>query len=314
MGGRVVAVCTSRNKGEQKNDVGEAFLQENHGIVGDAHAGPWHRQVSLLAVESINKMREKGLNVKPGDFAENLTVEGMELHTLPVGTLLQIGPEVIGEVSQIGKKCHTGCAVFQKVGDCIMPREGIFIKVKKSGTVRKGDHIEVIGQVYRVAVVTVSDTGAQGKRVDEAGQAVKDIVRGWGWEVTQSKVISDDIEVIVETLVALCDEDVDLILTTGGTGFSPRDNTPEATSAIVERPVPGLAEVMRYETSKITPRAWLSRGVAGIRKRTLIVNLPGSPKAVQECLDVLASILPHGLEILSGRAKECARAGKEDNS
>ena len=143
----MVAVCTSKNKGERKKDVGEAFLREQHGIVGDAHAGPWHRQVSLLALESINRMRTKGWDVKPGDFAENLTTAGIALHTLPVGTLLRIGPDVIGEVTQIGKKCHAGCAVFQQVGDCLMPREGIFIKVVKPGRVKKGDRIEVMGGV-----------------------------------------------------------------------------------------------------------------------------------------------------------------------
>jgi MOSC domain-containing protein YiiM len=141
--GKVVAVCTSEVKGVRKDNVERAYLQEGVGLVGDAHAGPWHRQVSLLAVESITRMRGKGLEVGPGDFAENLTTEGIELHSLPVGTRLRIGPEVQGEVSQIGKKCHVGCAVFQQVGDCIMPREGIFMKVVKSGYVRVGDAIEV---------------------------------------------------------------------------------------------------------------------------------------------------------------------------
>ncbi|MFZ5899151.1 MAG: MOSC domain-containing protein [Bacillota bacterium] len=147
MGGRVVAVCTSETKGVKKTNVGEAYLEVGHGVVGDAHAGPWHRQVSLLSTDSIAKMRAKGLDVQFGDFAENLTIEGMELSSLPVGTRLRIGPEVVGEVTQIGKQCHKGCAIFQQVGDCVMPREGIFIKVVKPGKVKVGDAVEVVTDV-----------------------------------------------------------------------------------------------------------------------------------------------------------------------
>ncbi|MDI6905929.1 MAG: MOSC domain-containing protein [Thermoanaerobacterales bacterium] len=147
MAGRIVAVCTSAAKGVKKENVGEAELRAGHGLVGDAHAGEWHRQVSMLALESIERMRSKGLDVGPGDFAENLTTEGIVLYTLPVGTRLRIGPEVVAEVTQIGKQCHVGCAVFKQVGDCIMPREGIFVKVVVPGRVRIGDTVEVIDDV-----------------------------------------------------------------------------------------------------------------------------------------------------------------------
>jgi len=147
MAGRIVAVCTSSVKGVKKENVGEAELKVGHGLVGDAHAGEWHRQVSLLALESIERMRAKGLDVGPGDFAENLTTEGIDLHTLPVGTRLRLGPEAVAEVTQIGKQCHVGCAVFKQVGDCIMPREGIFAKVIKPGRVRVGDAVEVVDNV-----------------------------------------------------------------------------------------------------------------------------------------------------------------------
>lgn len=144
MKGRIAAVCISKEKGVTKDNVGEAVLIEDHGLEGDAHSGRWHRQVSLLSVDSINKMREKGADVGFGDFAENLTVEGIELFTLPVGARLRIGSGVILEVTQIGKKCHQGCAIMQQVGDCIMPREGIFARVIKGGLVKTGDPIEVI--------------------------------------------------------------------------------------------------------------------------------------------------------------------------
>ena len=116
----------------------------DHGLEGDAHAGPWHRQVSLLALESIEKMRAMGLKVGPGDFAENLTTEGIDLPALPLGTKLKVGPQAIGEVSQIGKECHTRCAIYYQAGDCVMPREGIFIKVLEGGPIQTGDLIEVI--------------------------------------------------------------------------------------------------------------------------------------------------------------------------
>jgi len=140
----VVAVCISKNKGERKTPVASVELREEHGIVGDAHAGDWHRQVSFLAQESIEKMQRMGLDVNAGDFAENITTSGIELFSLPVGTRLTVG-ETLLEVTQIGKECHTRCAIFYQAGDCVMPKEGIFARVLKGGTVKPGD------------VVTISD-------------------------------------------------------------------------------------------------------------------------------------------------------------
>jgi len=139
----VKAVCISENKGERKTPVGAVELRENHGVVGDAHAGDWHRQVSLLAEESIDKMRALGLDVTAGDFAENITTTGIELVTLPIGSRLQIG-ETLLEVTQIGKECHTRCAIFYQAGDCVMPKEGIFAKVITGGTVKQGDEIDTV--------------------------------------------------------------------------------------------------------------------------------------------------------------------------
>ncbi|WP_028580453.1 MOSC domain-containing protein [Desulfogranum japonicum] len=139
----IVSLNVSEAKGTQKQPVKSIELKVDHGITGDAHAGKWHRQVSLLAEESIDFMRSQGLSLDPGAFAENITTRGLELHTLPVGTLLGSG-EVVLEVTQIGKKCHQGCEIFKQVGDCIMPREGIFTKVIKPGTLHQRDTIEVI--------------------------------------------------------------------------------------------------------------------------------------------------------------------------
>lgn len=162
--------------------------------------------------------------------------------------------------------------------------------------------------MYRVGIVTASDKGSRGERTDSSAEVIKEIVVSLNFEVVAYKIIPDDLETIQETLIELSDhQKVDLILTTGGTGFSPRDNTPEATLAVIDREVPGIPEAMRLESLKKTPKAMLSRAVAGIRRNTLIINMPGSPKAVRECLEVITPVLPHGLEILTGRGGECGR-------
>jgi MOSC domain-containing protein YiiM len=143
MPGRVLAVCISEKKGERKKPVREVSVRENYGIVDDAHAGDWHRQISLLAMESIKKMQAKGLDVTTGDFAENITTEGIDLPSLPIGTRLAIG-DTLTEVTQIGKECHTRCAIYHQAGDCVMPREGIFVKVLRGGTIRNNDSIEIV--------------------------------------------------------------------------------------------------------------------------------------------------------------------------
>ena len=143
MTGKVVAINTSERKGMRKKPVKEAVIKTNYGLEGDAHASSeWHRQVSLLALESIKKMQALGLKVKPGDFAENITTEGINLPELPIGTKMTIG-EVEAEVSQIGKECHTRCAIYYQAGDCIMPKEGIFVKVIKGGKIKEGDIIKI---------------------------------------------------------------------------------------------------------------------------------------------------------------------------
>ena len=145
MAGKIIAVCTSEQKQTKKINVRDACLKENYGITGDAHSSPdTHRQISLLAIESINKMRGMGLNVNPGDFAENLTAEGIDLVSLPVGTNISVGKEAVLEITQIGKECHTRCAIYQQAGDCIMPKEGIFARVLTGGRVKIGDKIKIV--------------------------------------------------------------------------------------------------------------------------------------------------------------------------
>ncbi|NQT02003.1 MAG: MOSC domain-containing protein [Planctomycetes bacterium] len=144
MKGRIKAISVSKEKGTQKTNVPTAELQADYGIIGDAHSGNWHRQVSLLGLESIDKMIAKGAEVAPGNFAENITTEGVDLCALEVGSILKLGADVELEITQFGKKCHSGCEIFEQIGDCIMPREGIFARVVKAGSINVGDLIEVI--------------------------------------------------------------------------------------------------------------------------------------------------------------------------
>ncbi len=140
---RIVSINTSVGKGERKRPAGRAELVPDHGIAGDGHAGKWRRQVSLLAMESIEKMRGKGLDVGPGDFAENVTTVGINLPVLPVGTRLGLGNALV-EVTQIGKRCHSRCEIYRQAGDCVMPKEGIFVKVIEGGLIMDGDQIKLL--------------------------------------------------------------------------------------------------------------------------------------------------------------------------
>jgi molybdenum cofactor synthesis domain-containing protein len=159
----------------------------------------------------------------------------------------------------------------------------------------------------KVGILTVSDKGARGEREDRSGPAIREMMEAAGGEIVRAKIVPDEQDEIRAALIDWSDEGLDLILTTGGTGFSPRDWTPEATKAVIDRETPGIAEAMRRAGMERTPTAMLSRAAAGIRKRTLIVNLPGSEKAVRESLDAILPALPHGVDILKGTASECAK-------
>lgn len=305
--GTIKAICLSEKRGTLKRPVESALLIEDYGLENDAHAGKWHRQVSLLSLEKIEAFRKRGAMVSFGDFGENFVVEGFDFIKLPVGTHLRCGDALL-EMTQHGKQCHAHCAIYQAVGDCIMPREGVFARVLKGGKVKPGDTMTL---VPTAGIITCSDKGSTGDRVDLAGPAIREILEQHGYEVLSQTVLPDDRQQISNELIRLCDEThVSVIFTTGGTGFSPRDITPEATLDVIERACPGIPEAMRQYSLTITPRAMLSRAVAGIRGQTLIVNLPGSPKAVKESLGYLLPALDHGIEILLGADGECARKEK----
>jgi molybdopterin adenylyltransferase len=304
--GKIVAVCTSPEKGTAKRNVGKAEFAAGHGIVGDAHADTWHRQVSLLSHNKIEEFRSKGAEVEDGAFGENLVAEGIDFSSLPVGTVLECNG-VLLEITQIGKECHSHCAIYKNMGDCIMPREGVFAKVLCGGFIGVGDEMKIREKTpYKVWIITASDKGSKGERIDSSGLVIRDIAVGAGYVAAGYTLLPDDQAPLEQELRRICDDRLaDLIITTGGTGFSPRDCIPEATAAVAERLVPGIAEAMRAGSMGITKRAMLSRAVSAIRKSTLIINLPGSPKAARENLEFILPELQHGLDILTCREGEC---------
>jgi molybdenum cofactor synthesis domain-containing protein len=308
---KVLAVCTSESKGERKRPVDRVEVRKADGVVGDAHGEDPVRQISLLADESAAKIRASLPDIKAGDFAENILTEGIVLSELPVGTRIEIGGAegALLEVTQIGKECHEGCRIKQVTGDCVMPREGVFAKVVREGAVRPGDGIR-IRAVYTAAVLTVSDKASRGERNDTGGPLVTSMLEEAGYKVTLTDTAPDERKLISEKLTVWADDyGVALIVTTGGTGFSPRDVTPEATMDVCGRMAPGIPEAMRLASLEVTPRGMLSRSVAGMRGGTLIINLPGSPKAIRENFEAVLPALDHGLDMLRGGSADCAADG-----
>lgn len=300
--GKLLHVCISAKKGIAKHEVPSISVQVEHGVEGDAHAGDWHRQVSLLAHVDIESMRAKGLKLRPGAFGENLVIDGLDTDSLGVGSRLRIG-SVLLELTQIGKVCHTRCAIYYSTGDCIMPRLGLFARVLEAGDLHSGMPVQVVYKVacstIQAAVLTVSDRCSAGKMVDTAGPAVADLLQGeLDARIAWTRTVPDEVEQIAEAMKDLCDRRIDLVITSGGTGISPRDVTPEATRMVLDREIPGIAEAMRSSSCAHTLKAMLSRAVTGVRRETLIINLPGSRKAAMENLSAILPVLPHAVRML----------------
>mgnify|MGYP000764897055 CR=1 FL=1 len=291
--GKLLAICTSPKRGTVKTEVPSAVLTPEWGIVEDAHGGNWHRQVSMLSAEKIEAFRKK-IWVDYGAFGENLVIEGFDFRNLPVTSRFSIG-DVVLEMTQIGKECHNDCVIKQQTGECIMPHEGVFARVLTGGEIHVGDEVTLLPALenppLRAAVITLSDKGSRGEREDKSGPLIVEMLTAAGYVVEETMILPDEAKALKAQLIRMADgRQVNLVLTTGGTGFSPRDITPEATCAVADRNAPGIAEAMRYHSLSITPRGMLSRGVSVLRGKTLIVNLPGSPKAVQE-LESLSNLV-----------------------
>ena len=300
--GKILAICTSPKRGTVKTEVPSAVLTPEWGIVSDAHGGNWHRQVSLLSAEKIEAFRKK-IWVDYGAFGENLVIEGFDFRNLPVTSRFAIGSVVL-EMTQIGKECHNDCVIKQQTGECIMPREGVFARVLEGGEIHVGDEVTLLPPAadppLRAAVITLSDKGSRGEREDKSGPLIVEMLTAAGYVVEETMILPDEAKALKAQLIRLADgRQVNLILTTGGTGLSPRDVTPEATADVLEREIRAIPVAMWVEGLKITPNAMLSRAVAGTRGSSLIVNLPGSEKAARENLAAVLGALEHALHMIA---------------
>jgi molybdenum cofactor synthesis domain-containing protein len=302
---KVLSVNISEKKGTIKQPVDFIELDEL-GVKQDAHAGNWHRQVSLLAKESVDKFSSAaGREIRFGEFAENITTDGIILYeTHPFDRFL-IGEAEL-EVTQIGKECHgDNCAIYREVGNCIMPKEGIFCRVLRPGKVKAGDTITFIPRIYRLMVITLSDRASQGIYEDKSGPRVialmEDFFKTLNWQ-SQIKhhIIPDDDKSLQNLLKEAIAGQFDFVITIGGTGIGPRDITPEVVRSVIDKEIPGIMEMIRMKYGQEKPNALLSRSVAGVAGKTIIYALPGSVKAVNEYMAEISKTMKHTLYMLHG--------------
>jgi molybdopterin adenylyltransferase len=295
---KILSVNISTKKGTIKSPVDEIEINEL-GVDGDAHAGEWHRQISLLGIESINRFKEMAKReVRFGDFAENITTQGIELVNTKPGDRF-IGNDIDLEVTQIGKSCHgDGCAIYREVGSCVMPKEGIFCRVIKHGSLKAGDELTFHPKIYKVQVITLSDRASRRVYEDKSGPEVLRLVTEFfdslKWQFTvESTIIPDDEELLRVYLAKAKELNYDLLITTGGTGIGPRDITPDIVRQMIDKEIPGIMEMIRVKYGAEKPNALLSRSIAGIAGNTFIYTLPGSVKAVNEYMTEITKTLKH---------------------
>lgn len=301
----VVSVNISEKKGTIKKPV-NAITIGDQGVLGDAHSGNWHRMVSLLGTESFEKFgKTAGRSLAYGEFAENITTEGLILYeTAPFDRLIVGETEL--EVTQIGKKCHgTGCAIYTEVGNCVMPKEGIFARVLKGGNVRPGDALQWVRKEFKVMVITLSDRASRGEYQDLSGPEIVRILNEFfaenRWKANiQLQLIPDDPDRLFALLVAAKEQGFEMVFTTGGTGIGPRDYSPEVAKKIIDKEIPGIMEAIRMKFGAEKPNALLSRGVAGLMGSCLLYVLPGSVKAVREYMGEIIKTLRHLQFMLKG--------------
>ena len=302
---KVISVNISEKKGTVKHPVKEITITRT-GVMEDAHAGKWHRQVSLLAVESVEKFsREAKRKINFGEFAENITTQGIELPKCHIFDRFQIGDTEL-ELTQIGKECHgTACAIFKEVGNCVMPKEGIFCRVLGTGKIKPGDRIVCVPKVYRVSIITLSDRASGGIYEDRSGPRIKEILNSFfsagnqRFEI-QNVLIPDDADALEKVLIQHNNDGSDFIFTTGGTGIGERDITVETVSGLLDKQLPGIMELIRVKYGMEKPNALLSRGVAGTMGKTIVYTLPGSVKAVTEYMSEITKTMEHTVFMLHG--------------
>ncbi len=295
----------SEKKGTIKTPRHEITLN-GEGIKGDAHAGKWHRQVSLLAAESIESFEgELGRKINYGEFAENITTLGFPVHlTRPFDRFVSENVEM--EVTQIGKKCHgTNCEIFQLTGNCVMPKEGIFCRVIKPGKLSENDVLTHVPKTFRIKVLTLSDRAFEGVYKDKSGPLLEKLSKDWFTEQrylceTNRTIIPDEKELLERELESAINENYDIIYTTGSTGIGPRDIAPKIIADFIDLEIPGIMDMIRLKYGAEKPNALLSRSVAGVKNKTLIFSLPGSTKAVNEYLSEIHKIIMHSFLMLHG--------------
>lgn len=294
----IVSVNVSEAKGTVKHPV-EQIEIDDRGVINDAHAGAWHRQVTLLSREQIQAFSERtGRPVGDGEFAENLTTRGIDLGVVAPLDRLRIG-DVELEVTQIGKECHgDSCAIFREVGQCIMPKEGIFCRVVTGGTIRAGDSGLHGPRPLLFRVITLSDRASAGEYADRSGPAICEMIETFGedkrWHTAvETRLIPDDADALRREVRAARERGAAAIITTGGTGVGPRDIAPETVQALCDKTLPGIMEHIRVKFGAAKPNALLSRGVAGMIGTTQIYTLPGSVAAVREYMGEILKTLEH---------------------
>ena len=295
---RIVSVNTSEKKGTVKKPVTSISIS-NHGVEGDAHAGNWHRQISLLGRESVSRFaQEAQRDIAFGEFAENLTTEGVELvNTLPLDIFE--GNGITLEVTQIGKKCHgTACAIFAEVGNCVMPKEGIFARVIQGGELKPGDTLVYKQRIFRFSIITLSDRASRGEYADRSGPRIAELVSEHFAAtkrkiMIENKLISDNAIELRQLLESEIAAGIDVVITTGGTGIGMRDITVDTVKPMLEMEIPGIMEHIRMRYGAGNSLALLSRSVAGITGNTLIYTLPGSVKAINEYVPEILKTLEH---------------------
>ncbi len=301
----VVSVNISQQKGTVKKPV-QCINIDTKGIVGDAHAGAWSRQVSLLSQESIERFSEDmGRELLPGEFAENIAVRGLNIAGVAILDRFRFG-DVELETTQIGKKCHgDGCEIFRQVGKCVMPKEGIFTRVISGGRISAGDQGQFVPRPLRFLILTLSDRAAAGEYEDRSGPKIDELLQTWladkRWHAQiESKILPDDAGRLRENLAAAVTDGVDVVITTGGTGIGTRDITPETVTDVCEKLMPGIMENIRMKFGSAKPNALLSRSVAGVAGKTQIYALPGSVRAVTEYMGEILKTLEHTVVMLHG--------------
>ncbi len=299
--GKVLSVNLSSERGIKK-PVKQLTLT-NKGIQGDVHAGHWNRQVSIIDQSHIQRFKKitEARDTEFGEFAENITAEGLQDIEFQTFDLLKIGNAVL-EITQVGKPFHDQ---FRELGNYVMPRVGVFCRVKKAGIIKANDSIEYIPKIFNALVITLSDRASAGEYEDRSGPKVVELLNSYFNKLgiqyqTDSIIIPDSSKELKDILTKAKKENIDIIITTGGTGIGKRDITVETIQPMLDKEIPGVMEMIRMKYGIEKPNALLSRGVAGVMEDSLVYTLPGSVKAVNEYMTEILKTLQHLIYMLHG--------------